>query len=88
VTFRKFLALISVILGFFMALLDTTIVNIVLPRMTDDFHTTVERISWVVNGYNLAFAVLLLTASRLADRVESPFVNRNCRREGEGCRTG
>jgi EmrB/QacA subfamily drug resistance transporter len=65
---NKAIALVTIILGFFMALLDTTIVNIVLPKMTDDFHTTVEHISWVLNGYNLAFSVLLLTASRLADQ--------------------
>lgn len=62
------LQLIAIILGFFMALLDTTIVNITLPKMTDYFHTTVQQITWIVNGYNLAFAVLLITASRLADQ--------------------
>lgn len=65
---KKALALLSILLGFFMALLDTTIVNITLPKMTDFFHTDVKTISWVLNGYNLAFAVLLITASRLADQ--------------------
>lgn len=53
---------------FFYGSLDTTIVNITLPNMTEYFNTTVENISWVVNGYNIAFAVLIITASRLADQ--------------------
>ena len=54
--------------AFFMAMLDTTIVNITLPMMTQYFHTSVKTVSWVSSGYNLAFAVLLITASRLADQ--------------------
>lgn len=65
---KRIFTLITIILGFFMALLDTTIVNITLPKMTDYFHTDVNTISWVVNGYNLAFAVVLITASRIADQ--------------------
>lgn len=65
---KKFLGLLSILLGFFIALLDTTIVNITLPKMTESFHTDIKTISWVLNGYNLAFAVFLITASRLADQ--------------------
>lgn len=65
---KKILAFIVIVLGFLMALLDTTIVNITLPKMREYFETDLERISWVINGYNLAFAVLLLTAARLADQ--------------------
>ncbi|MBW4082330.1 MFS transporter [Paenibacillus sp. S150] len=65
---RRALSFTAIILGFFMALLDTTIVNIALPEMTRQFGGSVSRISWVMNGYNLAFAVSILTASRLADQ--------------------
>jgi EmrB/QacA subfamily drug resistance transporter len=65
---RSVIAFISVITGFFMVMLDSTIVNITLPVMVHYFHTEMETISWVMNGYNLAFAVLLLTGSRLADQ--------------------
>ncbi|MFD1909575.1 MFS transporter [Paenibacillus rhizoplanae] len=51
-----------------MALLDTTIINIALPEMTRQFGGSVSQVSWVMNGYNLAFAVFILTASRLADQ--------------------
>lgn len=65
---RRTVSFIAIILGFFMALLDTTIVNVALPEMTKQFGTDMEGMSWVVNGYNLAFAVFLITASRLADQ--------------------
>ncbi|WP_218012311.1 DHA2 family efflux MFS transporter permease subunit [Bacillus cereus] len=65
---KKFLGLLAILLGFFIALLDTTIVNITLPKITEHFNTDIKTISWVLNGYNLAFAVILITASRLADQ--------------------
>lgn len=66
--FTQTLAFIATILGFFMALLDTTIVNIALPDMISSFNTNISDISWVTNGYNLSFAIFLLTASRIADK--------------------
>ncbi|WP_245237562.1 MFS transporter [Paenibacillus ihuae] len=65
---RRIFSFTAIVLGFFMALLDTTIINIALPEMTRHFGGTVSRISWIMNGYNLAFAVFILTASRLADQ--------------------
>ena len=64
----QIISFVAIILGFFMALLDTTVVNITLPKMTEYFNTTMDHISWVVNGYNLATAVILVTASRLGDQ--------------------
>lgn len=65
---KRMAAFAAIILGFFMALLDSTIVNVALPDMTQSFHSEMDHMSWVVNGYNLAFAVCLITASRLADQ--------------------
>ncbi|CAH8716499.1 MFS transporter [Paenibacillus thiaminolyticus] len=65
---RRTVSFIAIILGFFIALLDTTIVNVALPEMTRYFGGSVGQISWVVNGYNLAFAVFIMTAARLADQ--------------------
>lgn len=62
------LAFIAVIIGFFMALLDATIVNVALPEISRHFGGDVGKISWIMNGYNLAFAVFILTGSRLADQ--------------------
>jgi EmrB/QacA subfamily drug resistance transporter len=65
---HQIISFVAIILGFFMALLDTTVVNITLPKMTQYFNTTMAHISWVVNAYNLATAVIIITASRLADQ--------------------
>lgn len=66
--FKMILSFIAIILGFFMALLDATIVNIALPKMTEYYGASMQHITWVVNGYNLAFAVFIITASRIADQ--------------------
>ncbi|WP_433946864.1 MFS transporter [Paenibacillus sp. SN-8-1] len=65
---RTILTFIGIILGYFIALLDTTIVNIALPKTAEYFNRDVSDISWIMNGYNIAFAVLMLTASRIADQ--------------------
>jgi EmrB/QacA subfamily drug resistance transporter len=54
-------------LGFFMTLLDLTIVNIAIPDMVDRLGASLDQILWVVNAYALALAVLLITAGRLGD---------------------
>ncbi|MDD9150621.1 MFS transporter [Sporolactobacillus sp. CQH2019] len=55
-------------LAFVMAILDTTVVNIVLPDIMNDLNSSVSTVSWLLNAYNMAFAVLLLSAARLADQ--------------------
>ncbi|HZM80561.1 MAG TPA: DHA2 family efflux MFS transporter permease subunit [Candidatus Limnocylindrales bacterium] len=64
---NPWLVLIVLCLGFFMILLDTTIVNIAIPDMIDELHATLDEILWVINAYILAYAVLLITAGRLGD---------------------
>ena len=59
--------LIVVSLGFFMTLLDLTIVNIAIPDMIARLHASLDDILWVINGYALILAVLLITAGRLGD---------------------
>jgi EmrB/QacA subfamily drug resistance transporter len=59
--------LIVVALGFFMILLDTTIVNVAIPSMIDGLHATLDQILWVLNAYILVYAILLITAGRLGD---------------------
>lgn len=55
-------------LGFFMVLLDLTIVNIAIPSMIDGLKAGLDQILWVLNAYTLTYAVLLITAGRLGDR--------------------
>ncbi|SNY56070.1 MFS transporter [Paractinoplanes atraurantiacus] len=66
---RKWWPLVTVCLGTFMLLIDVTIVNVALPRMAADLHSTFGNLQWVIDGYALALAVLLLGAGALADRI-------------------
>lgn len=59
--------LIALCLGFFMTLLDLTIVNIAIPNMIDKLHITYDHVLWVINAYILVLAVLLITSGRLGD---------------------
>src|ERR1700684_3484839 len=52
-------------LGFFMTLLDLTIVNIAIPNMIDKLHASLDDVLWVLNAYALVLAVLVITAGRL-----------------------
>src|SRR3990167_8955345 len=65
----KHLPLIALCLGFFMVIMDVTIVNIALPSMSKNLHGNISWLQWVVDGYTLTFACLLLSAGNLADRV-------------------
>src|ERR1700694_4508694 len=53
--------------GFFMIMLDTTIVNVAIPAMSAGLKITLDQILWVLNSYILVYAVLLITAGRLGD---------------------
>src|SRR6266536_2584888 len=59
--------LVVVSLGFFMTLLDLTIVNIAIPNMIDRLHASLDAVLWVLNAYALVLAVLVITAGRLGD---------------------
>lgn len=59
--------LVTLSLGFFMTLLDLTIVNIAIPDMISALDASLDEILWVVNAYVLVLAVLLITAGRLGD---------------------
>jgi EmrB/QacA subfamily drug resistance transporter len=61
--------LLVLTLGFFMILLDTTIVNVAIPSIIDSLHASLDQILWVLNSYVLVYAVLLITAGRLGDMV-------------------
>ena len=66
---RKWWILAAVSLGMFMALLDATVVNIAVPAILTDLDTTITKVSWVLNAYNLGMASLFLSFGRLADRI-------------------
>jgi EmrB/QacA subfamily drug resistance transporter len=64
---RKWWTLAAVAFGLFMIMLDNTVVNVALPSIRGDLGMSVSQLEWVVNGYFLTFAVLMLTGGKLAD---------------------
>jgi len=64
---NPWLVLLVLTTGFFMIMLDTTIVNVAIPAMSTGLSTTLDQILWVLNAYVMVYAVLLITAGRLGD---------------------
>ena len=64
---NPWLVLVVLTTGFFMILLDTTIVNVAIPAMSKGLNATLDEILWVLNAYILVYAVLLIPAGRLGD---------------------
>src|SRR6059058_4643076 len=51
----------------FMIMLDNTVVNVALPSIQRDLHSSLSNLEWTVNAYTLSFAILLATGGRLGD---------------------
>jgi EmrB/QacA subfamily drug resistance transporter len=66
---RRWFALIVVCLAMLMNALDTTVVNVALPRIQHDLHFTQAGLAWVIDAYLVAFAGFLLMSGRLGDLV-------------------
>ena len=64
---RKWWTLGAVSFGLFMIMLDTTAVNVALPTIQRDLGAGLPELQWIVAGYALTFAALMLTAGKLAD---------------------
>jgi EmrB/QacA subfamily drug resistance transporter len=64
---RRWLAAIVMITGALMDLVDVTIVNVALPSIRRDLHTSATQLEWVVSGYMLAFGAALIIAGNLGD---------------------
>ena len=64
-------ATLVIALGLLMAILDTTIVSVVLPQIATAFHTDYQTITWVGTGYFLANAAVIPIVGYLSDRIGS-----------------
>ena len=64
----KWFVLGNIMLGTFMAVLDSTIVNVGLPKIMASFGVGIDKIEWVITAYMLAMAVMLPTSGWLADK--------------------
>jgi EmrB/QacA subfamily drug resistance transporter len=60
--------LTTTILGSGMAMLDGTVVNVALPRIGEELHASVSGLQWILDGYLLSLAALILVAGSLGDR--------------------
>jgi len=58
-------------LAFVMAQLDVSIVNLALPQIAGAYKAGISTLQWVVDAYTLAFAVLMLSAGSISDRLGS-----------------
>ena len=65
---RKFGILVAVYTAALAINLDVTIVNVALPSIARELDAGTRGLQWVVDGYNLAFAALVLAAGSLSDR--------------------
>jgi len=64
---QKKIALLIVALAFVMDLLDSTIVNVAIPSIQANLGASYANIQWLVAGYSLTFALLLITGGRMGD---------------------
>ena len=64
---RKWFTLAAVSFGLFMIMLDNTVVNVALPSIERDLHADLSELQWIVTGYALTFAALMLVGGKIAD---------------------
>src|SRR6187397_2620997 len=62
---RKWLTLASVSFGLFMIMLDNTVVNVALPSIQRDLGADLSELEWIVTGYALTFASLMLVGGKV-----------------------
>jgi MFS family permease len=65
----RWLMLVALLAGQFMALLDVTIVNVALPTISRSLHASGAELQLVVAGYTVSYAMLLITGARLGDLI-------------------
>jgi EmrB/QacA subfamily drug resistance transporter len=64
---KRWIALVILSSALFIIVLDNTILNVAVPTIIRQFHTQVTGLQWVISGYSLIFASLLISFGRLGD---------------------
>ena len=67
-TARRAWVLVAAVLGSTKAFVDESVVNVALPKIESDLHTTLSAMQWVVNAYTLCMSALLLVGGATADQ--------------------
>jgi EmrB/QacA subfamily drug resistance transporter len=65
---RRWIGLAALCLSLLVVGLDNTILNVALPRLADNLNASTSQLQWIVDGYTLVFAGLLLTTGSIGDR--------------------
>jgi EmrB/QacA subfamily drug resistance transporter len=71
---RRWAVLFVLCIAVFLVVVDNTIVNVALPTLSRDLHASNSSLQWIVDGYSLPFAGLLLAGGGLSDRWGRKFV--------------
>ena len=64
---RRWITLTIIIISAFIVVLDNTVLNVAIPTILRELHTTLPSLEWVITGYALTFATLLIIGGRLGD---------------------
>jgi EmrB/QacA subfamily drug resistance transporter len=64
---RRWITLVVVVAAALILVLDTSVLTVAIPTIIDDFDTTLPAVEWVITGYALTFASLLIIGGRLGD---------------------
>ena len=65
---RRTWVLVAAVLGSSLAYIDESVVNVALPKLESDLHTTLAAMQWVINAYTLCMSALLLIGGATADQ--------------------
>lgn len=64
---RRWVTLTIILTAVLIAALDSTVLNVAIPTILREFDTTIPALQWVITGYSLTFAALLIIGGRLGD---------------------
>jgi DHA2 family multidrug resistance protein len=88
--FYKWLVVISIMSGAFLVVLDTTVVNVALPKIMAAFGVNVDKIEWIITAYMIAMAIMMPSVGWLSARIgnKSLFISSLVIFTGASCLSG